>query len=216
MAALIQSQLNLIIDVACLLWLAWLVVRREKKPPQPSAPTAIPYIKVEECVVQSCSYQQPSGLLPGTTHQTAEVDFLNDPQSTTRGFVRSLFAKITYYDSNGKAYLRVERGLWKDGSCGAYLGIGESKGLVLAIADSQGNAFAVDHKAGPNPYKENYEEAYFPFQVGLCSGPGRAFVRLSYSHEAESCFGAIPMPQGQAFYFKLTVGKQLQLEYPIK
>jgi hypothetical protein len=184
----------------------------ETKPPEPSPPVPIAYIKVEGCVVENCSFQEPNRFLPGNTHQIAEVDFLNDAQSTNRGIVRLLHAKITYYDPSGKAYLSVEKGLWKDGSCLAYLGIGDSSRLILAIVDAEGNALAVDHKAEENPYAEHYEEAYSPFQTTLHNGPGRVSVRLSYTHEPEHWFGAIPVPQGQAFWFKLTVGKPLQLE----
>lgn len=179
----------------------------DPKPPEPPA-----YLKVEGCIIRVCSFQEPNKLLPGTTHRAAKIDFLNDPQSPTRGYARSVFAKITYFDSDGKAYLNVERGMWNDGSCGVYLGIGDSKRLVLAIMRADGNAFTIDHEAGPNPYAEHYEVVYSPFQVPLRSGAGKVSVRLSYSYEPEHWFGAIPAPQGQLLWFTLTVGKLLQLK----
>lgn len=194
-------------------WAARRYSSKKTKSEKPESSKPLLPVCVEHSSVERCAYASPAGISPGNTHQFALADFLNDPACSGRGYVRRLFAKISYCDANGSTYLTVEKGLWKDGSSNAYLGIGESKQLVLAIMDADGNALTVDHKVSENPYSEHYEEVYSPFQVALRGGPGSVLVRLTYSYEPESAFGAIPIAQGQAFRFKLIVGKQAQLEH---
>lgn len=178
-----------------LFYLTLIAVLPETHRQQPLTAELIKPLRVDHVLTQICSlYDYQLG--PGQGYKVALVNFLNDPHASQPIELRSVIAKITFYDCNGNAYLTVDQGLWKRGRGPATIAVGRSESLILALIDPAGSPFTID---------QTYEGHEFrAFRVGLNPGSNKAIVLVA--HSVNGTF------ETQEFKFSLNLDENLRIE----
>ncbi len=209
LTAFMPAHLDLVVTVACVLYLSAVVLWPTKAnlPPVLNLP-----LMVTHCSIETCDFSVPNHVGPGRSHQAFLVSVANDSNAQPRGNIRGLRAEATYFGSDGEAYLTVPNVLWRNGEAGVMLVSGQSAQLLLLLVDPKGNPFVAGHTREWD--YDGHQYAYSAYRSEVRKGRGTARVRLTYSFQKESSsfLGDDPADQAQEFNFKISLGDKPRIE----
>jgi hypothetical protein len=172
------------------------------------SPVPVRALRVEACSFEDRIYKPPTSIKPGDTHRIAFASILNDPHPSRREDVEFVTAKLTYFDSGPQGYLTVDMGLWSKGQARENIPVGTAERLVIAIVDSSGSAFTVDHQESWSEGTSGWFKSFVPNQVKLRNTTTRVLVQFSYQYADH----IMSLNDGQSFTFSISLGKELTLK----